>query len=548
MPVRNRQTTAPGGRTSGQHSFAQIPKANIPRSSFNRSCGVKTTLSFGDLVPIFTDEAMPGDTMSLNLNTFARLATPIHPMMDNMYLDTFFFFVPLRLLWENFEKFMGEQDNPDDSTDFLTPQIISDGNGFDEGSIADYFGMPTQIPTTLVSAFWHRAYSLIWNDWFRDQNLQDSVVIDVDDGPDNEGDHPLQKRGKRHDYFTSCLPFPQKGTAVSLPFGQDIPIIPDPAFGVDQAFPRFQSPGAGPDIDDAVWEMGTPSGTDGDLRLNWSAGQGNAGDPIYWTSDTGLIGDMSQATAATINNLREAFQIQKLFERDARGGSRYTEIVRSHFGVTSPDARLQRPEYLGGSTQVITVNPVANTSSTGAAPEEPLGHLAGYGTSAFNGKGFIKSFTEHGVILGLCAARADLNYQQGLNRMYSRRTRFDYYWPAFAHLGEQEVLNKEIFLAGNPSDEDVFGYQERYAEYRYKSSIVTHRMRSNAQVSLDTWHLSQDFASAPLLNEEFIIENPPIQRAIAINNEPHLILDAFFGYKCVRPMPTYGVPGLIDHF
>jgi len=490
--------------------FSRVPKVDIQRSVFDRSHGLKTNFDAGYLVPIYYDEALPGDTFTMDANGFGRLATPINPFMDNLYIETFFFAVPYRLLWNNWEKFCGEQDNPGDSTDYLVPQVTT---SVSTGDLYDYFGVPINA-TLSFNNFCGRAYNLIWNEWFRDQNLQDSVTVDKGDGPDTASNYTLLKRGKRHDYFTSALPWPQKGDAVALPLGTTAPIV---STGV-------QSDKTG------VYDK------NGDYLM------------LFDGSNPGryLNADLSDATAATINQLREAFQIQRLYEKDARGGTRYTEVIQSHFGVTSPDARLQRPEYLGGGKDRININPVAQTSSTDTTT--PQGNLSGYGTTGFTGHKFSKSFTEHSVIIGLACVFADLTYQQGLPRHFSRQTRWDFYWPALAHLGEQAILQKEIYALGTNADNEVFGYQERYAEYRYKPSAVTANMRSNATGSLDTWHLAQDFDSSPALNASFIEENPPVARVSAVPSETNLLLDMYFKLKCARPMPTYGVPGLIDHF
>ena len=400
-----------------KHNFSMVPKADIPRSAFNRSHGFKTTFDSGYLVPILVDEALPGDTFNLRMSAFARMATPITPFMDNLYCDTFFFAVPVRLVWDNWQKFNGEQEDPGDSTDYLVPQMVSPAStGHAVGSLSDYMGIPTGIEQLTHSSLWHRAYNLIWNEWFRDQNLQDSVVVDRDDGPDNDTDYVLLKRGKRHDYFTSCLPWPQKGPAVELPLGTTAPVLRS-----DNAA-AWQSYVAGTNTIDTTTNNVTNN--TGNLGINGSGGISL--DP----GTAGLYADLSDAAAATINSLRQAFQLQKLYERDARGGSRYTEIIRSHFGVTSPDARLQRPEYLGGGSQAINVHPIAQTSSTDGT--SPQGNLAAMGTMSTSGHGFTKSFTEHCLIIGLASVRADLTYQQGLNRMFSRRTRWDYYWPALS--------------------------------------------------------------------------------------------------------------------
>jgi hypothetical protein len=503
------------------HDFSRVPKAEIQRSVFNRDHGLKTTFDSGYLIPILFDEALPGDTYNVRMTGFGRLATPINPFMDNLYIETFFFAVPYRLIWDNWEKFCGQQDNPGDSTSYLVPEV---SGTVINSSLYDYLGVPTGISLTWNN-FAGRAYNLIWNEWFRDENLQNSVVVDKDDGPDTLSDYVLLKRGKRHDYFTSCLPWPQKGDAVELPLGTSAPV--------------------------------SVSGTSGTPFVNITDGNGNPR-PLYdggsyikaalgnTQSGEDLYADLSTATAATINQLREAFQIQRLYERDARGGTRYTEIVRSHFGVVSPDARLQRPEYLGGGKDRINVNPIPQTSSTDATT--PQGNMSAFATTGFSGHGFSKSFTEHSVIIGMACVFADLNYQQGLPRQFSRRDRWDFYWPALAHIGEQAVLNKEIYAQGTSVDDDVFGYQERFAEYRYKPSQITGQMRSNYAQSLDSWHLAQDFSSLPALNASFIEENPPVDRVVAVTSEPDIILDAHFNMKCARPMPTYSVPGLIDHF
>lgn len=518
-----------------QHRFSSVPKAEIQRSSFDRSHGYKTTFDAGLLVPIFLDEALPGDTFKLNMTGFARLATPIFPIMDNMMMDTHFFAVPMRLVWDNWQKFNGEQRDPGDSTDFTIPQMVSTAStGYLSNSLFDYLGLPVGIPGFTHSALFLRAYNLVWNEWFRDQNLQDSVAVPRGDGPDTPADYTLLRRGKRHDYFTSSLPWPQKGAAVSIPLGGSAPVV-----SAGSGVPQFFVSGN--------WLMNgaTP------LNTEWgNATLQAAGTPATW-SVTALEADLTAATATTINSMRQAFQVQRLFEKDARGGTRYTEILRQHFGVTSPDARLQRPEYLGGGSSPINISPIPQTGGTGTGADTPQGNLAAMGTALLNRHGFTMSFTEHCIVIGVVSVRADLTYQAGLERMWSRTTRQEFYWPSLSHIGEQAVLRQEIFLAGNAGDDDVFGYQERYAEYRYKPSKITGLFRSNVTAgatSLDAWHLSQDFPSAPSLDENFIREDPPVDRVIAVPSEPHFLFDAYFKMHCARPMPVFGVPGLIDHF
>lgn len=568
--------------------FSQIPNVPIQRSVFDRSHDYKTTLDAGYLIPFFVDEVLPGDTFKLRVNAFVRMNTLIAPFMDNVFMDTFFFFVPTRLVWDNWQRFCGEQKNPGDSTDFLIPSL-SGTNKFAPETIFDYMGIPTLVSldpaNTPINALPFRAYNLIYNEWFRDENLIDSVAVPTGDGPDDTDNYNLLKRAKRHDYFTSALPWPQKGPSVEVGLTGNAPIV---GFGSDSTWNVSSSPDSSINTSWALRSgsskppvslngisyqplqsvsnplVGLPRDDGPYLGFESKSSPGNYlpltelsssnnsdsyffnGAQLKTSSGIAPYADLSGVSAITINDLRQAFQIQKFYEKWARGGSRYTETLRVMFNVISPDARLQRPEYLGGTHSRVNVVPTAQTSSTDAV--SPQSNLSAFGVLGDSAHGFNKSFVEHGYVIGLVCLRADITYQQGLNRMWSRRQLFDFYWPTLAHLGEQVVYNKEIYAQGTADDNGVFGYQERYAEYRYKPSMITGKLRSTDPQSLDVWHLAQKFDSLPKLNRDFIEENPPIRRVIAVQNEPQFFADFWFELKTSRPMPVYSVPGLVDHF
>ena len=572
------------------HRFSDAPAMYMKRTKFDRSHVYKTTFNSGKLIPVFIDEVLPGDTTRMSVNYFARLATPIKPIMDNIYLDWFFFFVPNRLVWEHWQNFCFEQEDPDDRTDYVIPTVSASTSTNNSliGSLWDYFGLPINTTNNItdINALPFRGVYLIYNEWFRDENLQKSVkivkgdanqVIDISrlseqpswvinsSSTDAYPGFACPPRGKRHDYFTSALPWTQKGPGVSVGLAGTASIVdPTPgtgyllhssdrqlaavsAYGGDASsgdgrrvifgddFIKFSRHGSS----DHSSVGGFAGNTGGQVTMSAQIASTYLGNDSYVDLDTSSI--------FTINSLRTAFQMQKFYERLARGGSRYTEVLRSFFGVVSPDARLQRPEFLGSFTKMVNVNPIAQTSATNDT--SPQGNLSAYGVTAAKFHGFTKSFVEHGYVFGFVCARADLTYQQGINKMWLRSTVYDFYWPTFAHLGEQAIELREIYAQGSEADKTVFGYQERYAEYRYKPSQITGKFRSSVTGgSLDKWHLSQFFKNAPTLNEEFIVEKPPIDRIIAVPSEPEFLLDVGFRYITVRPMPMFGTPGLVDHF
>lgn len=521
--------------SASSHQFTEVPHADIQRSTFDRSHGLKTTFDAGELIPVYVDEALPGDTFSCNMTAFSRLATPIHPTMDNAFMDSHFFSVPIRLVWDDFEEFMGETktytasgtSRLDETPDFtaatpVPPTITSPGGGELEGTLSDYFGIPTKQAGIQFSALWHRAYNLIWNDWFRDENLQKFAVVSTASGTDSTTNQSVLNRGKRHDYFTSALPWPQKGADVTLPLGSSAPIATNSTLATNQYFTIIDG-------------GGNPYNVAADQSTAYMMNSSVPGSqPLY--------ADLTNATSATINQLRLAFATQKFLEKQARSGSRYIEVIKGHFNVTSPDARLQRPEYCGGGTSSVNISPVAQTSSTDGTT--PQGNLSAIGTTVLTGHSFTKSFTEHSILMGLVSVRTDLTYQQGLNRMFSRSTIYDYYWPTLSTIGEQAVLNKEIYADGSANDEGVFGYQERYAEYRYKPSSVTGRFRSNATTSLESWHYAQEYSALPVLGQSWIQQGKAnVQRTLAVAAEPQFIFDSLFKLRCTRPMPVNSVPG-----
>lgn len=557
-----------------QSHFAMIPQANIRRSVFDRSHVYKTTFNEGQLIPYFVDEVIPGDTFTLNPVEFCRLATPVVPFMDNIYIESFFFFVPSRLVYDKWVNLCGEQENPEDSTDFLVPTVSLTGDMTNK--LPDYMGIACASGTfsnISVNCLPFRSYWLIWNEWFRDENLQKSVKVSK--GETNTVLEPMGQstanpnyglpsgvsnwydpapRGKRYDYFTGALPWPQKGPAVDLPLGGQAPVYGNGALALNfgaagtAGLSLYESPKSHTSARvNLSANNGSATGSAGSGSFTNTLTSALGGLPTKESGyATGVYADMSDVSLITINSLRQAFMLQRYYEIDARGGTRYTEKLQAHFGVTNPDARLQRPEFLGSHSSMMNINPVTQTSSTDSTT--PQGNLAAYGLNAQRYHAFTKSFSEFGYVIGLINVRADLTYQQGINKMWLRSDVLDFYWPSFAHLGEQAIQNIEIYCQGNDDDKKVFGYQERYAEYRYKPSLITGQFRSTYKEPLDVWHLSQKFSTLPTLSDEFIQDHPPISRVVAVPSYPHFLLDVKFNLKCIRPMPMYGIPGMMGHF
>jgi hypothetical protein len=520
-----------------EHKFSSVPEANIPRSSFDRKHAYKTTINADYLYPFYLDHVMPGDTLKFNASLMARMSTPLNaPIMDNLFLDTFYFYVPYRIVWDNFRKFMGERVDPSDSISYTVPQISSATGGFVTGTLADYFGLPVDSTvfsgnTLSVMSLPFRGYNLIWNEFFRDEGIQDSATVDTDDGADSLSDYVLLKRCKRHDYFTSARPWPQRGDAVSLSMTGEAPVLGIGKY--DQTFSTNNQAVYESDATTSTYVKSKLISTDSSSYFYVEEDPDNTGYPY-------VRADLSSVSASTINEIREAIATQQLLEKDARYGTRYHEIIESHFGVTNP-MPAYRPEFLGGNSTRIIVNPVAQTSESSTTDQ---GTLTAFAQAVSTDEGWIKSFTEHGMVIGLVNIRGDITYQNGVNRFWFKDTRYDFYWPSFAHLGEQEVLKGEIFAQGTSTDSETWGYQERWSEYKYTPSLITGQLRSSHATSLDSYHVSEDFATLPNLSSGFIESNTPMSRISAVTSEDYFIFDSFINCKAIRPMPVYCDPGL----
>ena len=543
-------------RSVMQHVFSQVPHADIPRSGFPALFSNKTCMDPGILYPVIVRQVYPGSTFNLDTLLFARLNPQKVAPLDNLKATVFWFGIPNRLLWTHWVNMMGARENPGDSIDYTVPQMSCPNGGFGFDTIYDYMALvnPGVANHPTVSALYARAYNLVWHQWFRTEYLQNAPALNYGDGPDTYSDYPLRRRGKRFDYFTSCLPWPQKGPGVEIPLGTTAPVIGD---GNNLLF----TVGSGTDITSLYATNNASGGSSVYNEVGYTKAVGTNDGMKLATSNSGAIVDLSEASAATINTLRTAFQIQRLYERDARSGSdRYTEILQAHFGVTSPDARLQRAEYLGGGTVPVNMQLTYQSSSTDNTT--PQGNIVANGTIAINGLGFTKSFVEHTIIMCLVCIDADLNYQYGIPREASRKSRFDFYWPVLSHLGEMGVLNQEIYAQattvvdanGDEVNKNVFGYQEAWADIRYGKANITSRFRSNSVDSqgnsntLDAYHYAEAETQLPVLGDSWIQSNPPLSRSLAITSEPAFLVDVVAKGKMVLPMPTYSVPGLIDHF
>ena len=551
-------------RNTNSHFALNPTRIDMSRSTFDRNSSVKTSFNVGDIVPFYVDEVLPGDTFDIDTSKVIRMPSLLTPIMDNLYLDTYYFFVPNRIVWQHWKELMGENNESAwiPTTEYEVPQITAPSGGWSIGTIADYMGVPTGVSGLSVNALPFRAYALICNEWFRDENLCDPLNIPLTDATVagvNTGTFVTDvakgglpyKAAKYRDYFTSCLPAPQKSEDVTIPVsgGANYPVmsLDDKIPNVGSVATTWTDVKGG--VSSANWHLGGDN-YNGQLpgndlgMFNVSASVSSLVAPTnLWAINDGVV------STATIIQLRLAFQVQKLYERDARGGTRYIEVLKSHFGVTSPDARLQRPEYLGGNRIPIVISEINQTSGT-SANSTPQGNPSGQSRTTDVHSDFKKSFVEHGFIIGVMVARYDHTYQQGLERFWSRKGRLDYYWPVFANIGEQAVLNKEIYAQGNGTDDEVFGYQEAWADYRYKPNRVTGEMRSQAPQSLDVWHLGDDYSKLPSLSDSWIQEDSAVvNRVIAVSeeNSNQLWADIFIKNKCTRAMPMYSIPGLIDH-